>query len=147
LNTAREALAGFQTASNTSALAAGGFSTGNSAATESYNGSAWTTVNSLNTAGYGRIGFGIQTAGIVAGGTTPTPGFSTATESWNGTSWTSNPTGLNTGRDYAAAAGVQTLGLIFGGRTTGPVIQQQQNYGMELVGHQIQIVLQLLDVN
>ena len=62
--------------------------------TESFNGSSWTSVNSLNTARRGSGGAGIQTAALYFGGSSP---GSNATESWNGTSWTS-VANLNTGR-------------------------------------------------
>jgi hypothetical protein len=70
LNTPRSSIAGLGL--QTAALAFGGFVPGpaNSTATESYNGSTWTTVNSLNTARNGMTGAGIQTAGLAFGGTT-----------------------------------------------------------------------------
>jgi hypothetical protein len=51
MNTARGTLGGAG-ASNTAAIAFGGspVSQGTTTATESYNGTAWTTVNSMNTA-------------------------------------------------------------------------------------------------
>ena len=80
-----------------------------------FNGSAWTSVNSMNTGRNALTGFGIQTAAIAAGGDV-SPGSSAATESYNGTSWTSI-TGVNTARNFAAAAGIQTAGIFFGGST------------------------------
>jgi hypothetical protein len=56
------------------------------AQTETWNGSAWTEVNDLNTARGGLGGSGTLTDGIVYGGQTP-PSL-TNTEAWDGTSWT-----------------------------------------------------------
>jgi hypothetical protein len=52
----------------TAALAFGGFSTANTAATEAYNGSTWTSVTSLNTARQSLAGCGTQTAALAFGG-------------------------------------------------------------------------------
>ncbi len=50
--------------------------------TETWNGSAWTEVNELNTARSTGGGFGTQTSAIMATGYTPS--FITNTESWDG---------------------------------------------------------------
>ena len=99
---------------STTALSFGGElpSGNNSAATESFNGSSWTTVNSLNTGRRAFAGFGTQTAAVGAGGTSPQ---TSATELWNGTSWTNNPTGLTTPRSNTRGSGNQTTGIVFGG--------------------------------
>ena len=81
-------------------------------ATESYNGTSWTSVNSLNTAREGLGGAGTQTLAVAFGGGPPVGG---ATELWNGTSWTSNPNSLATARRVLGGAGSQTAGLAFGG--------------------------------
>ena len=84
--------------------------------TESYNGSAWTEVNDLNTARNAMAAGGTQTSALAAAGDTlgsPT----TAAESWNGTSWT-NVSSLNTARRYLGG-GMEsgTAGVAFGGLT------------------------------
>jgi hypothetical protein len=84
--------------------------------TEEYDGTSWTSVNSMNTARYGLAGCGIQTSALAFGGASPATG---ATELYDGTSWTSNPTGLNTARYYLAGAGIQTAALAFGGSPDG----------------------------
>ena len=59
--------------------------------TESWNGTAWTEVNDLNTARtLTGQGFGTYTAAIAGTGSTSGPGTGMpgAVESWNGTSWT-----------------------------------------------------------
>jgi hypothetical protein len=127
LGTARIGLAGAGT--QTAALGFGGrTSPGVVAVTESFNGSTFSPVNSMNTARSGLGGNGIQTAALGFGGSNHTPaqsgseGLQTATELWNGTSWTSNPTGLNTARNNiaSATAGTQTAGLGFGGYVAPP---------------------------
>jgi len=110
-------VAGVQTA----ALIAGG-SDGTSppyiAATESYNGTAWTTVNSLNTARTAIGGAGTQTAALAFGGAPSSPAVTGATELWNGTSWTNNPNSLSTAREgNSGVMGTQTASLLAGGRT------------------------------
>jgi hypothetical protein len=58
------------------ALAFGGYNgTANTAATESFNGTSWTTVNSMNTARSSVGGVGLQTAALAFGGNDPAPGF------------------------------------------------------------------------
>jgi len=123
MNTARIYLAGCGT--QTAALGFGGLLNFNSApnypvtaATESYNGTSWTTVNSLNTSRGYLAGAGTQTAAVAFGGWTPPGGILlSSTELWNGTSWTSNPTGLSTARCLLAGAGTQTLALAIGGNS------------------------------
>jgi hypothetical protein len=88
------------------------------AATELYNGSTWTSVNSMNTARFKIGGAGSQTAALGFSGYTGPPavtGNTNATEKWNGTTWTNNPTGLNTTRYALGGAGTQTAALAFGG--------------------------------
>ena len=59
MNTARGYFAGF--GSQTAAIGAGGNTTAATSATESWNGTSWTTINSLNTARSGLAGAGTQT--------------------------------------------------------------------------------------
>ena len=109
MNTARRFLAGCGI--QTAALAFGGASgPAPQTATESYNGTSWTSVNGLNTGRPGLGGAGIQTLALAFGGS-PATG---ATELWNGTSWISAPP-MATARYGARGAGTQTVGLAFGG--------------------------------
>jgi hypothetical protein len=128
LGTARIGLAGAGT--QTATLGFGGRTLpGVVANTESFNGSTFSPVNSMNTARSGLGGTGTQTAALGFGGSNHTPaqsggeGLQTATELWNGTSWTSNPTGLNTARNNiaSATAGTQTAALGFGGYVAPPI--------------------------
>jgi hypothetical protein len=112
MNTTRGAsIAGYGT--QTAGLGAGGYNaspTADSVATESFNGTSWTTVNSLNTARRGAAGAGIQTAALYFGGSNDPD----ATESWNGTSWTT-VANLNTGRGGLGGMGTQASAVAFGG--------------------------------
>ncbi len=85
LNTARAQIKGVGT--QTAALGVGGVTPANTGATESYNGTSWTSSpNSLNTARESGGMGGIQTSAVYFGGySTITTGD---TETWNGTSWT-----------------------------------------------------------
>jgi hypothetical protein len=86
------------------------------AATEEYNGTSWTSVNSMNTARSELAGAGIQTAALAFGGSPPITG---ATEEYDGTSWATSPGSLNTARYILGGAGIQTAALAFGGNN-GP---------------------------
>ena len=87
LNTARynAGAAGIQTSA---LFFAGG---GNSALTESYNGSSWTEVGDLNTGRELPGGAGANNTAVIAFGgfiSPPSTGVQALTESWNGSSWT-----------------------------------------------------------
>jgi hypothetical protein len=85
-----------------------------SGATESWNGTSWTSVNSMNTARKYLGGCGIQTAGLVFGGATPS--ITAATELWDGTNWSSAPP-MTTARFTFTGSGTQAAGLQAGGQT------------------------------
>jgi hypothetical protein len=68
----------------TAAIASGGHTRSRTIAVESWNGSAWTEVNDLNTARGNHGTCGVQTAGLANGA----DASSGETESWDGTSWT-----------------------------------------------------------
>ena len=86
-------------ADNTSALTFGGITggVGPRAYTESWNDSAWTEVEDLNTARYGLAGSGTATSALgIAGGV---PGSAIDdNEIWNGTAWTEG-TDIKTARN------------------------------------------------
>ena len=129
LNTARSYSGGSGTL--TAGLSFGGlfsgpgsapFSTSN--ATETYNGTAFTSVNNMNVYGrhMGSSGRGPQTATLAFGGgggpTAPIPADTpmATTESWDGTNWTT-VNSMNTARRAFGSAGIQTSALAFGGST------------------------------
>jgi hypothetical protein len=133
LNTARSnlAAAGIQTA----ALAFGGDTPSDSAATEEYNGSTWTTSpGSLNTARGKLSGCGTQTAALGIGGYAATI-KSTATEEYDGSTWTTSPGSMNTARAYVSSFWNTNSSFSF---LVIYHLQEQQNYMMVLLGHQIQ---------
>jgi hypothetical protein len=81
--------------------------------TESYNGTSWSPVSSLNTSRGRLAGAGTQTSALAFGGLSPS--LTGATEKWSGSSWTNNPTGLNNARRNLSGLGTQTAALAFGG--------------------------------
>ena len=116
-NTARAIISGNGDSSD--ALIFGGApGSGESAATESWNGTAFSNVNSLNNARY-ELGdgasFGTKSSGLAVGGYEPTNSRNFV-ESWDGTSW-SNTTALTTGRKEFAAVGTRTSGFAAGGQS------------------------------
>ena len=108
LNTARSSINGAGTTS--SGLAFGGPGT---VITESYNGSAWTEVNDLNTARYVGASFGTSTPFIFAAGYNGSSNV-TNVESWDGTNWT-EVNDVNTARRGVHGGGTSTSGIIAGG--------------------------------
>jgi hypothetical protein len=103
MNTARDFAGAFGT--QTASLVFGTQTPVTSTATESYNGTAWTAVSSLNNAVAQSRGVGIQTAGLSIAGYEGPPGSeSNRTESWNGTSWTA------TGNYIGAIASIYAFG-------------------------------------
>tara|TARA_R100001086_G_scaffold78743_1_gene38250 strand:- start:18 stop:530 length:513 start_codon:yes stop_codon:yes gene_type:complete len=87
------------------------------ATVEEWGGTSWTTVTSLPTATVNMAGFGIETAGVCAGGNT---GSETgATYEWGGSSWTTGGT-MNTARSsLTGGTGTATAGLVSGGSLPG----------------------------
>jgi hypothetical protein len=84
---------------------------GSTTATESWNGTSWTTSPAtVNTGRWGAASAGTQTAALFFGGVAGGPALS-ATESYNGTSWTS-VSSMNTARYDMAGAGIQTASLV-----------------------------------
>ena len=75
---------------------------------------AWASGGTMNTSRKMQMGFGIQTANIMAGGAIPPPAATDATEQYNGTAW-SEIAEINTARRNGKGAGTVTAGLVFGG--------------------------------
>ena len=85
-----------------------------SGATEEYDGSSWTSVNSMVTArGEGSMA-GTQTASILFGGQ-PLPSNGSLTENYDGTNWTTSPATLNNGRASGASFGASDTSVVFAG--------------------------------
>jgi hypothetical protein len=87
-------------------------------ATEEYDGTTWTSVESMNTARNACRAAGTQTAALAFGGDTP-PSTS-ATEEYDGTYLDSMWNALEYSKRYSAGAGIQTAALAFGGETHQP---------------------------
>ena len=117
LNTGRDNLGGAG-ATKDAALAFGGGpppAPTAKAITESYNGSAWTEVNDLNSQRAQTTGAGTYTSAIASGGDQ----YSGVTESWNGTNWTNVTNNPNTGKTSGGAGADNTNALFFGGSPHG----------------------------
>ena len=113
LNTARNTLGGSGT--STAAIAFGGEAPGPSGATETWDGSSWTTSpNSLNTPVRSNMGFGTTASAINMGGFYPSPTRVANVEEWSGTSWTA-VSALPTATVNAAGFGIETAGVCAGG--------------------------------
>ena len=74
----------------------------------------WASGGNTNTARSGVTGFGINTATIIAGGSTPGVVYEDLVEQYNGTAWT-EIADFSTGRNQAGSIGSTTAGLLFGG--------------------------------
>ena len=96
--------------------------------TESWDGTSWTEVNNLNTGRFEGGVCGIQTAGLMFGGSvTPSPGKQSVTESWNGTSWTEqNDLGTAMTGNAAANSSPNTATFSAGGGT--PVVTTTEEW-------------------
>ena len=118
LNTGRFQLGGFGV--QTSAVMAGGDTGTLVTNAESYDGSSWTNIASINTPRQMGAGAGItNTSGIGFGGLkTPLNTGASETESWNGSAWT-ELNDLNTGRFTPAGDGITTAAICAGG-SEGP---------------------------
>lgn len=118
LNTGRSSGASFG-ASYTSAVFCGGYGGARIANVEEWNGSAWTNATALPEARYNAGGAGIESAGIVLGGSNAPGGtvtFATSVE-YNGSSWTAG--GTNTAAlEGQGMNGTQTACISYGGPTS-----------------------------
>ena len=119
LNTSRRAMgsAGTQTAG---LVFGGGDGPAASAktATESWNGSTWTSVNSMGTARYSLAGFGTQTSAVAALGNLVPGTITAATEEYDGTSWITTISASTARGAIPGSAGTSKAGLVFGGYAT-----------------------------
>jgi len=130
LNTGRTWVEDGTAGSATAAIVMGGFAqpgVGVTSNTETYNGTAWTEVNNLNTARNRLGGAGTQTSTLVFSG------FAipdrTVTESWNGTNWTET-SNLSVDRYSLGSAGADnTSAIAYGGipSTTPGIATEEWN--------------------
>ena len=126
LNTQRKnsSMIGIQSAAILAGSGADTTPTSGTTASESYNGSVWTTTGSINTARYGVFGGGTQAAGVIAGGSGPSAYFA-ATEEYNGSSWSSETSIPGAVGGGASGATSQLDMMCVGG---GPGNQTTNNY-------------------
>jgi len=83
----------------------------NYATAQTYNGTAYTTVNSCVETGNKLVGGGTQTAAFGAGGG---PGSKSRVQHYDGTTWSTVPS-LGTGRSSSSGGAPQTAGIYFAG--------------------------------
>ena len=94
-------------------------------ATNTYNGSAFTSSTAINTARGEGVGAGTTTAGVITGGNTGS--VSNATEKWDGSSWT-EVGDLNSARNLLAGSGASSTAMLaFGGNATAVVSTESWN--------------------
>ena len=122
LSTARNSMFTGPIGTQDAGYAAGGATPGGrSNATEEYNGTSWTTVNTVPVSLSSRGGAGTQTAAVLFSGT-PTPSVVDTTTEYDGTNY-SEGGALNVARGYGPiAAGTQTAALCGGGYNPSPPI-------------------------
>jgi len=120
LSTARNSMFTGPIGTQTAGYAAGGNTPGGrSNATEEYDGSSWTTVNTVPVTLSGRGGAGTQTAGLLFGGN-PTPASVATTTEYDGTNY-SEGGAMNNARGYGPIAGGTQTAAIGGGGYHPPV--------------------------
>jgi len=118
LNTGRQQVGG--SGDTPASLAFGGIAPARKNETETYNGTAWTEVNNLNTArSMGGCAGQSQTAALAFAGNSAGANKEVKAESWNGTSWT-EVGDLSTGRNSTNGAGSSTSALCVSGSTGDP---------------------------
>jgi len=100
----------------TAAIIAGGNPPATNNAAETWDGTCWAEGANINNGRNSGAGVGTTTAGLIFGGTPPTPSLGPYTESYNGTSWT-EVSDLNVGRYGISGSGLQTAALAIGGGT------------------------------
>ena len=121
INTPRKGLSGFGT--QTAAIAATGNTPPKTVNVESYNGSAWTEVNNVNTGKFYRGNCGVATAGLLVGGAPATAD----TEEWDGSSWTETanyPASVT----FPILLGTQTAAFCIGGTVGDPYVTSTNIY-------------------
>ena len=124
LNSSKNGMGAATKGANTSGLVFGGSTTTLVNETESYNGTAWTEVNNLNTARTNLRGGGTSTSAIAAGGSLPPA--SNSVEEWNGSNWTET-TEVNTARYQMAGWGSNAEGIIIAGGYPMTAVVEQWN--------------------
>tara|TARA_R100001594_G_scaffold150259_1_gene210749 strand:+ start:891 stop:2702 length:1812 start_codon:yes stop_codon:yes gene_type:complete len=129
LNTSRREIFTGPVGSQTSGLASGGATgpTGKSNATEEYDGSSWTTVNTVPVSLSSRGGAGTQAAALFFGGN-PNPTSVVTTTEYDGTNYSAGGD-LNSARGYGPiAAGTQTAALAAGGHSGSSTVTTTEFY-------------------
>ena len=90
----------------TAALCIGGYSFPPETATafvEEWNGTSWSGLTAISTAGFSITGNGTTTSALCYGGGNPTPAYLVKTQFWNGSAW-AELADLSTARNAAAGS-------------------------------------------
>ena len=134
MNTSRANMSGCGT--QTAALAASG-EPGPGTVTESYDGTSWTTVNSLNTARANQgpaVMQGSSASATMLGGNPPYPSASRAIEGWDGTSWATSPASLvSQGVSQSAGQGSSSSTVSVFGGSAGSSLAEQFNKSINTI--------------
>ena len=94
------------------------YPSGNKALAETWDGTSWTEVGDLNTAGSYVTGAGLNTSAIRMGSAS---GSNNQVETWDGSSWTET-TEINTGRYSAAGSGSSSSSALLYGGNGSPAV-------------------------
>ena len=106
---------------------------------QTYNGTAFTTVNSCVETGNKLVGGGTQTAAFGAGGG---PGSKSTVQHYDGTTWSTAPN-LSTAREIGAGGGDSTTGLVAGGLTApGPATNATEQFTGETTAVNVKTLTQ-----
>ena len=124
LNTGRNSMGG--SGSQTASVCFGGISPARKAQTETYNGTAWTEVNDMNSARSMASSGQSQTAALGFAGNVSDPSPKCAlTELWDGSSWT-EVADLNIARNNTGGFGTSTAGLCVAGGVPAPIANVEE---------------------
>ena len=128
INTGRYEIGGTTAGTLTAGLIFGGNTApgwNGTAATETYDGTSWTSVNNMATTVSFIGGSGIQTAAFSAGGRTPSN--TDNSQEYDGTNW-ADGNSINTTRQALVGMGTQTAGIIAGGEAPGGGTNASETY-------------------
>jgi hypothetical protein len=99
--------------------------------TETFDGSSWTIVNSMNTSRGAQGLLGTQSDALYAGGRTPAR--TGATEEWDSSTWTTSSASMASGRNGSMTSkGGGTSGAVIGAGNTGSNTQATEEYNSSI---------------
>jgi hypothetical protein len=130
MNNGRKSVGSAGSSSNDGVVAAGITLTpggqANQNSTETFDGSAWSTANTVNSTRRGLGSAGTSgTAALIFGGYLDP--YTTASEKWDGTNWTNTPS-LNSARDNIGGGGTSTSALAIAGQQSISITAQVESW-------------------